>query len=232
MPASDSIEQNLLRVLERVNNAALRCGRDPASVRVVAVSKKMPPEAVLSAARAGATLFGENYIQEARDKIAALAAERLSWHFIGKLQTNKAKYAAKLFTMIHTVDSEALAVELDRRMAALGSSMPVLLQVNVAGEQSKSGTSPEAAPDLARRVAELPNLELRGLMTMPPYDDPEKSRPHFAALAALARRIRDLGLPGVSMHELSMGMSHDLEAAVAEGATLVRVGTAIFGERE
>lgn len=226
------ISDNLRRVEDRVARAAAACGRDPESVKILAVSKRMGPETVLAAARAGAPAFGENYVQEAKQKIEALAAENLSWHFIGKLQTNKAKYAVRLFSMIHTIDSEALARELNRRMDPERGPMPVLLQVNVAGDEKKSGMRPEQAPELCRVISELPNLSLRGLMTMPPYeDDPEKARPHFAALAGLARRIAERKIPNVAMDELSMGLSHDLEAAVAEGATLLRVGTAIFGER-
>lgn len=201
--------------------AALRA-RVPPGVTLVAVSKTQPPEAIREAYAAGQRHFGENYAQEWRDKAAALAdLPDLTWHFIGSLQTNKAKYLAGKVGWIHTVDRPELAKELSRRWPAAGASVKVLLEVNLGGEAQKGGCAPAEAPALAALVRTLPGLDLRGLTCIPPpADDP---RPHFRALRALRD---ELGLP-----ELSMGMSADWPIAIEEGATFIRVGTAIFGER-
>jgi PLP dependent protein len=203
--------------------AAVRA-RVPPRVTLVAVSKTQPPEAIREAYAAGQRDFGENYAQEWRDKAAALSDLRdLTWHFIGALQTNKVKYLAGQVAWVHTVDRLALAEEISRRSAARGATTRVLVEVNVAGEASKSGCAPADVAPLAAAVSRLPGLALRGLMCIPPAEgDP---RPRFAALRAL----RD-GL-GLDLPELSMGMSGDYEAAIAEGSTMVRVGTAIFGAR-
>jgi hypothetical protein len=219
-------------VKARIRRAAEAVGRDPAAVRLVAVAKTFPAEDVRRAAAAGATDVGENYIQEAREKFDALAGLGLTWHFIGHLQSNKARQAVRMFDLIHTLDSARLAAEIDRAAAKTGKRQDVLVQVNVAGEATKSGAAPEAAPALVRELAGMEAIRVRGLMTMPPFfDEPERVRPFFAELRRIAERIRDLGLPGVAMDELSMGMTGDFEAAIAEGATLVRVGTAVFGRR-
>ena len=222
----EHIASNLAAVRARIDAAARAAGRDPAGVRLVAVSKTFPIEAVREAYAAGQRDFGENYAQEWRDKAAALAdLPDLVWHFIGSLQTNKVKIllgaAPPRAAWVHTVDREELARELSKRAVARGAVVKVLLEVNVAGEPQKAGCAPEEVPRLAAAVGALPGLELRGLMCIPPAEgDP---RPHFRAL----RTLRDgLGLP-----DLSMGMTADWEAAVEEGATLVRVGTAIFGAR-
>ncbi|MFH1033202.1 MAG: YggS family pyridoxal phosphate-dependent enzyme [Pseudomonadota bacterium] len=225
-----SITDNLRRVRQRMDQAARQTGRDPGQVRLVAVSKLHPAGEVAQALAAGQALFGENYIQEAQDKIAALGPGP-RWHFIGHLQGNKARLAVELFHMVETVHSLKLAQTLDRHCRELGRRLPVLVQVNLGGEAQKSGCSPAEAPGLAQAVAALPGLELKGLMTMPPFfDDPEQARPIFAGLRRLARSLAQ-DLPPGSMAELSMGMSGDFEAAIAEGSTLVRVGTAIFGQR-
>lgn len=226
-----NIKDNLEIVRRRIRDVAFSAGRDPQSVRLVAVSKTKPAVAVDEAARAGQRLFGENYVQEFVAK-AAETAETVEWHFIGALQTNKVKYIAGLAAMIHSVDRFSLAQEIDRRWGALGKSCDILMQVNVSGEATKSGTTAEGALSLVREIAALPNLRIRGLMTMPPFfDDPEGARPYFRELRLLAQTIDAAGIPGVEMRELSMGMSGDFEAAIQEGATLVRVGSAIFGER-
>lgn len=226
-----NIHANLESVRRRIREAALAAGRDPQSVRLVAVSKTKPAPAVDEAARAGQRLFGENYVQEFVAK-AAETAEPLEWHFIGALQTNKVKYIAGLPTMIHSVDRLSLAQEIDRRWGTLGKSCDILVQVNVSGEATKSGTTADGALSLVREIAALPNLRIRGLMTMPPFfDDPEGARPYFRELRLLSQAIAAAGIPGVEMAELSMGMSGDFEAAIQEGATLVRVGSAVFGER-
>jgi PLP dependent protein len=226
------MKERLKGVLDRIRQAALACGRDPRSVRLVAVSKTVSAERVRQAVAAGVDTLGENYIQEARAKIDALAALPVAWHFIGHLQTNKAKYAVRLFELIHTVDSLKLATELDRQAAKAGKTQRVLVQVNVSGEATKSGASEVEAGRLVAEIAKLPHLSLEGLMTMPPFfDQPEKARPYFRGLRRLRDEIRQRDLPGVDLRELSMGMTGDFEVAIAEGATLVRIGTAIFGER-
>ena len=232
MSDASSLKANIDAVRARIRGAAEAAGRDPSAVRLVAVSKTVPAERVRAAAAAGVGLLGENYIQEARDKVAALADLPVSWHFIGHLQRNKAKYAVRLFDLIHSVDALKLARELDKEAAKRGKVQDVLIQVNTGKEASKSGVHAEEALALVREAGRLEHLAVRGLMTLPPYfDAPEKVRPYFRGLRRLRDRIAAEALPGVSMEELSMGMTGDFEAAVQEGATLVRIGTAIFGER-
>ena len=233
MTADRSIQERLTRIRDRIRAAAVCCGRSPETVRLVAVSKTRSVATVERGIAAGITDLGENYIQEARQKIPALSAYNLTWHFIGHLQTNKAKYAVGLFDLIHTVDSVKLARELNKQAAGRGVVQKVLIQVNIGEEITKSGIFAEQAVDLARAVSQLEHLSLRGLMTLPPvFDAPEQARPCFAAVRELAREIDSKRLPNVRMAELSMGMTGDFEAAIAEGATIVRIGTAIFGERE
>ncbi|GLI37144.1 YggS family pyridoxal phosphate-dependent enzyme [Geobacter hydrogenophilus] len=227
-----SIAANLNHLRERIETAASRAGRDPASVRLVAVSKTKPAEALEEAARAGQRLFGENYVQEFTTK-AREVREPVEWHFIGALQSNKVRQIAGLVTMIHSVDRLSLAQEIERQWAKLDATCDILIQVNVAGETTKSGTTAEELLTLVREVALLPHLRVRGLMTMPPFfDDPEGARPYFRELKQLAGVVAAAGIAGVSMDELSMGMSGDFESAIEEGATLVRIGTSLFGERE
>ena len=216
----------------RLEAAASGCGRQADTVRLVAVSKTKPAELVREAIAAGMTVFGENYIQEARRKIETLSEEPVSWHFIGHLQSNKAKYAVKLFDLIHSVDSFKLAAEIDKQARKNHKIQDILIQVNIAKEDSKSGVYGEDAIQLAREIACLDNIAVKGLMTMPPYfNAPEKVRPFFAALRHLRDQIRNEKIPTIAMEELSMGMTGDFAAAIEEGATMVRVGTAIFGER-
>ena len=229
---TQSIETRLRKVNERIRAAALACGRDPETVRLIAVSKTLPADRVLAAIQAGVTDLGENYVQEAVEKIETLSKETVSWHFIGHLQSNKAKYAVKLFDLIHSVDSVKLAKELDKRSGNVGKVQNILVQVNISGEKTKSGVETDLAIEIVREIASLNNLSICGLMTMPPYfNAPEKVRPYFRALKALQEIILKKRIPNVSMAELSMGMSGDFETAIQEGATLVRVGTAIFGRR-
>lgn len=224
------IAGNLAAVRQRISRAAERSGRDPAAVRLVAVSKTRAAEDVEAAAQAGQLLFGENYVQELVTK-AAQVRSAVEWHCIGHLQSNKVRQVAGIVRMIHSVDRFSLAEEISRQWGRLEQCCDVLIQVNVAQEATKSGTSSDDALALVRQVAELPHLRVKGLMTMPPFfDDPGAARPYFRELRLLAARIRD-ELDGVEMAELSMGMSGDFEVAIEEGATLVRVGTAIFGER-
>lgn len=222
------VAENLNRVQERIARAAERAGRDPAGVRLVTVSKTFSAKKVQEAARAGANLFGENYVQEARAKMTDLADLYLEWHFIGRLQTNKAKDVVKGFSLIHSVDRMKLARELNRRAE---EKVSILIQVKLADEATKGGVDEAGTLDLLREANELENLEVRGFMVMPPFfDQPERARPYFRRLTALAREARQK--TGLALPELSMGMSGDFEVAVEEGATLVRVGSAIFGARD
>lgn len=227
-----SLADNLKKVRERIHRAALRAGRDPAAVRLVAVSKTHPVILVDVTARSGQHLFGENYVQELTAK-AAEVTEPVEWHFIGHLQSNKVKQIAGLVSMIHSVDRLSLAQEIDRQWGKLGRSCDILVQVNIAREASKSGTGSDELFCLIREIARLSHVRIRGLMTMPPFfDDPEGTRPYFRQLKRFADEVSALGIAGVAMDELSMGMSGDFEVAIEEGATLVRVGSAIFGERD
>jgi len=197
----------------------------------VAVTKTVDLERLKQAVAAGQTLFGENYLQEARDKIAALGPG-LTWHFIGRLQSNKAKAAVELFELIHSVDRLSLVQALEQAAARRGKVQDILVQVNLAGEDSKGGIAPKEAPALLTEISRRPHLRVLGLMTMPPWSpDPEEVRPYFRALRELRDQLRRLHLVEGELPELSMGMTGDFEAAVAEGATLVRIGTAIFGPR-
>lgn len=227
-----AIAKRLEEVRRRIQRAAEACRRSDSDIRLVAVSKTCPAEAIREAAAAGATDIGENYIQEAREKHELLRDVAVRWHFIGHLQTNKAKYAVRMFDLVHTLDSFRLALELDRCARRLNKVQAVLIQVNVAGEATKSGLPPERAVPLVKEVAALECVQVQGLMTMPPYfNEPERARPFFAELRRLRDRIREEAVPNVRMDELSMGMTGDFEAAIAEGATIVRIGTALFGER-
>ena len=226
------ISRNLKAVRQRIAEACSRCGRDPAEVRLLSVTKTMSAETIRLAIQAGAGLFGENYIQEAREKCGALAEYPVSWHFIGHLQTNKAKYAVKLFDLIHTVDSLRLATELDREARKIGKVQRILIQVNIGKEASKSGIDAESAEALIRNLADFANISVQGLMVIPPFfDEPERVRPYFRGLCELRDTLDKPGISGIRLNELSMGMTGDFEAAIEEGATLVRIGTAIFGER-
>jgi pyridoxal phosphate enzyme (YggS family) len=219
-------------VIGRVRAAATAAGREPSEIRIVAVSKKVPTDRVKSAIADGITLLGENYIQEAREKINALSHLSATWHFIGHLQSNKAKYAVRLFDLIHSVDSLKLAAEIDRQAKRIDKIQDILIQVNIAGEIRKSGISVGEAPELIFNISKLANVRVKGLMTMPPFfGEPEKAQPYFKALCTLSKDLSGLDIGDVEMRELSMGMSGDFETAISEGATLVRVGTAIFGSR-
>lgn len=221
-------------VAQRMALAAARAGRAPDTVTLVAVSKTRSAPEIREAIEAGARDLGENYVQEMVDKHELFAGEAidLRWHAIGHLQRNKVRFIAPFCALVHSVDSPRLADEIGVRAAAHGHTQPVLLEVNIAAEDSKTGAAVESVPELAQHVADLPNVELRGLMAMTPYGAPDHVlRRLFSATRELAERIgRDL--PPGSMDQLSMGMSQDYEIAVEEGATLVRVGTAIFGARQ
>jgi pyridoxal phosphate enzyme, YggS family len=226
------ISSNINAIKQRIAAAAKRAGRDPLSIKLMAVTKTVPPERILKALEAGLTMLGENYVQEAKDKIAAIG-DHAQWHMIGHLQTNKAKYAVKLFDCVHSVDRLELAQELDKRAGQINRKLNVLIEVNVSGEESKSGIEKTQVLELVRQVAPSPNLAVRGLMTMAPYsDNPENSRPYFKALRNLRDVINRADIASISMEELSMGMTDDFEVAIEEGATIIRVGRAIFGKRQ
>jgi len=226
------LKDRLEQVKARIKQAAENCQRPADSIKLIAVSKTKPAEVVREAIDAGVTDLGENYIQEAREKVNTLAAANANWHFIGHLQSNKAKYAVRLFDLIHSVDSLKLANELNKYAHKNDKIQPILVQVNVAREDSKSGVYVEDTVALLKGIGQLANVSVKGLMTMPPYfNAPEKVRPFFAALRKLRDRIKSENIPNIAMDELSMGMTGDFEAAIEEGATLVRIGTAIFGER-
>ena len=213
----------------RIADAAVAAGCDPAMVRLLAVSKTWPADSVREAAAAGQRAFGENYVQEGAAKVDELAGLGLEWHFIGPLQSNKTRLVANRFSWVHSVDRLKIAERLSGQRDVHLPPLEVCIQVNVSGEASKSGVAPPDLPELARAVAALPRLRLRGLMAIPePTPDVALQRARFASL----RAMRDeLNAAGLALDTLSMGMSDDLEAAIAEGSTLVRVGTAIFGSR-
>ena len=223
-------QKRLQEILEEIADAAKQSGRSVFDIKLLAVSKTFPAESVELYLKAGQLDFGESYIQEAREKIPLLAGRlpeiRPNWHLIGHLQSNKAKYAAKLFDLIHSLDSFELAQELDKQLTKNQRTIEAYLELNVSGEKSKNGLTPQELPDFLDKLSALESIKVKGLMTMPPYDqDPELSRPYFSAL----RELRDKYLP---QGGLSMGMSGDFKVAISEGATIVRVGTALFGERD
>lgn len=227
------VENNLKTIKMRIKEAAASCGRNPETVKLLAVSKTVPADRIKQAIYAGVTRLGENYIQEAREKIKILADHPVTWHFIGHLQSNKAKYAVRLFDLIHSVDSLNLAHELNKQAKKINKIQNILIQVNTGMEPTKSGVSITDARNLIKEVSLLENLSIKGLMTMPPFfNDPEKVRPYYSALRELGDSIKKESIPNVIMDELSMGMTGDFEAAIKEGATIVRIGTAIFGKRE
>ena len=229
------VSENIARVREQIEKAANRAGRDPEDITLMAVTKTVPPERIREAYNAGLRTFGENRVQEFDGKRNALRdLAEAQWHMIGHLQSNKAANAVELFHAIESVDSLRLARKLNDAGQELGKKLPVLIEINIGGEQAKAGLAPDSAEllELFQAAQELPSLELQGLMTVPPYaDDPEQSRPYFRKMYELSRKVDAMNLPGIGTKVLSMGMSHDFTVAIEEGSTCVRVGTAIFGER-
>lgn len=219
--------------MARIADAARRSGRSPETIRLVAATKSVPVEHVRAAVQAGVRILGENRLQEALTKMGALGLpEIVSWHFIGQLQRRKVKTVVGLFQMIHSVDNLELAQEIDQRAAAAGIRQPILLEVNIGEEPTKAGFAPSAVMEAARALDELAHVEVQGLMAVPPAtEDPERARSYFCQLRGLARTIAGRGLGRVRMDELSMGMSRDFEVAIEEGATMVRIGSALFGPR-
>ena len=227
-----AIAENLALVRARIAAAARRAGRSPEDIRLVAVSKKMPPERILAAVAAGVQDFGENYVQEAQVKIQAVQNQTnvpINWHMIGHLQSNKAKYSVSLFSFIHSVDNLRLAQEIGKQSVKIGKEQLVLIEVNLAGGENRAGVAPEETLALAEGVAQIPGVRLCGLMGIAPFGgSPEEARPHFRRLRTLFDSLPD----PQHRRTLSMGMSADFEVAIEEGANLVRVGTAIFGKRD
>ena len=223
------VTENLTLISDLLRNAATEAGRDPESVRLLAVSKKQPLDAIREAAAAGQRDFGENFVQEGVEKIEALANVDLTWHFIGHLQSNKTRVVAEYFDWVHTIDKQKTARRLSDQRPAHLPPLNVCIQVNVDEEASKSGLAPDAVPELAAACAELPNLELRGLMCLPAIREGfEAQRAPFRVLRELSEKLRT---QGIDADTLSMGMTADYRAAIFEGATIVRIGTALFGER-
>jgi pyridoxal phosphate enzyme (YggS family) len=217
--------------MERIGAAARRSGRRPDAIRLMAVTKTVEEDRILEAVAAGIQIIGENYVQEARRKIEVLGPVA-QWHLIGHLQTNKARYAARLFDGVDTIDRIEAAEALDQRCSLERRILPVLIEVNTGGEATKRGVAPQDALALIRRIAPLEHLAVQGLMTMAPwFDDPRQARPCFTALSRLRDCLAQASIPRIDLRELSMGMSDDYEIAVEEGATLVRVGRLLFGER-
>ena len=226
------ILENLAQIKKRLHIACSSAGRDPEQVRLVGVTKTVAIEPIRQAVAAGVSVLGENYVQEARRKIDQLADLKPEWHFIGHLQSNKAKTAVELFDWIQTVDRESLALALNREAVKKEKFMPVLIQVNVGGEETKSGAAPGDVLPLYRSLSKMEALQVRGLMTLPPYcDNPQDVRPYLQKLKRLLEQLRQAAERPEQLTELSMGMSHDFEVAIEEGATLIRIGTALFGSR-
>ncbi len=227
-----SIRENLLQVQDRVAAAAKRTGRDPGAVRIVAVSKTMPASLILEAIEAGVSEIAENQLQEARTKYDQID-RRVKWHFVGHLQTNKVKGALQIFDLIHSVDSQRLLAEINRRSAQLNRQTDVLIQVNTSGESSKYGVQPEQTLNFIENALNYIYVQIKGLMTIGPFTPSvDAVRPSFALMNRLREKIQAQQFAGVEMEYLSMGMTNDFEVAVEEGANLIRIGTAIFGKRE
>ncbi len=226
-----NIAANIAEIKSHIATVCQKCGRDPDGVRLIAVSKKKPASDIEAAVAAGQTLFGESYVQECVAKMDEVTVPA-EWHFIGGLQSNKVKYLRGKVDMIHSVDRISLAKEINRQWQKTETCVDILIQVNLGEEDSKSGTTAEKLTELVKKVSQLEHVRIKGLMTLPPWaEDPEDVRPYFKQLRELAEQVEAMQLPKVFMHELSMGMSHDYEVAIEEGATMVRIGTAIFGAR-
>ncbi len=225
------IKENLELVEKNIQDACKKAGRDRSEVTLIAVSKTKPVSDIRQAMDCGITVFGENKVQEIKDKTEEIK-EPLSWHMIGHLQANKVKYLPGRVCMIHSVDNRKLADEIEKQFSKTDEKIDVLIEVNMAHEDSKFGLSPDEAPSFVKEISVLPHLNIRGLMTIAPYtEDPESNRVYFKGLKELMNSINAMNIPGVNMDTLSMGMTGDYQVAIEEGATFVRVGTGIFGER-
>ncbi|MDN5331608.1 MAG: dependent protein [Tepidanaerobacteraceae bacterium] len=225
------VRQNIERLKLRVKEAAEKAGRRPEDIKIVAVTKTVLPETIQVAVDCGLKILGENRVQEAQRKIELVKGD-VSWHMIGHLQKNKVKYAVKLFSMIQSVDSYELAVEIDKRAGKIGKVMDVLVQVNIGKEDTKFGAEYEDTPELIKKISELENIRVKGLMAIAPFkEDPEDVRPFFRKMRELFSELKSLHLKNVDMEILSMGMTHDFHVAIEEGANMIRIGSGIFGPR-
>jgi pyridoxal phosphate enzyme (YggS family) len=226
------VAANYQKIVDRINEAALKAGRNPQEIKLLAAAKSQSIESIRAAIVAGVRLVGENYVQEADRKRQAIS-EPVEWHMIGHLQRNKAKVALKIFDLVQSLDSLPLAVELEKEGKSRGKMVRTLIEVNLGDEQSKSGLAQNRVVELLKRVGDLAHLRVDGFMTVPPFkENPEEVRPFFAALKNLQVELQGLKIPNVTLNELSMGMTHDYPVAVEEGATIVRIGTALFGPRQ
>jgi PLP dependent protein len=230
----NDLKERWIRIKEEADEAAIRCGRNPDALQIIAVSKNQPPEVIIAAIQAGINTFGENYVQEFKEKFEYVqnnSNNKPSWHYIGHLQTNKVKYIVPFVDMIQTVDSGKLAEEISRQAAKSSSKIDILLQVNTSGEDSKSGCEPDDTLYLVENLIKFDNLVLKGLMTIGTFtDDEAQQRKEFGLLRNILNKVNN-NYPELNLKELSMGMTHDFQVAIEEGATIVRIGTAIFGER-
>jgi pyridoxal phosphate enzyme (YggS family) len=226
------VADNYRNIVERISEAALKAGRNPREIKLLAAAKSQSIESVRAAIAAGVGLVGENYVQEAEGKKQAIS-DQVEWHMIGHLQRNKVKAALNTFDLIESLDSLALALELDKEGRKKGKTVRTFIEVNLGDEQSKTGVAQDAVVELLKRVGDLEHLRVEGFMAVPPFkENPEESRPFFAALKNLQMELQCLKVPNVMLNELSMGMTHDYPVAVEEGATTVRIGTALFGPRK
>lgn len=228
-----SIKDNLDRINKEIVNTAVSCGRGADSIQLIAVSKKKSVETVIECIKAGAVHLGENYIQEAIEKIDIIGKDTVTWHFIGHLQSNKAKFAVKYFEYIHTVDTLKLAKEINKQAGKINKTQKIFVQVNIGKEDTKSGTKIEDTIQLITQINTFKNLSIQGLMCMPPYfSEPDQARIYFKQLAGMKEKITGYQFDNVSMEHLSMGMSNDFKVAIEEGSTMIRIGTSIFGRRD
>jgi pyridoxal phosphate enzyme (YggS family) len=226
------VTANYCKIIERIREAALKAGRDPQEIKLLAAAKSQSIESIRAAIAAGVRLVGENYVQEAEHKRQAIS-EPVDWHMIGHLQRNKVPLALKTFDLVQSLDSTALALELEKEGKKRGKTVRTLIEVNLGDEQSKSGVAQDAVVELLKRVGDLAHLRVEGFMAIPPFrENPEEVRPFFNALKNLQAELQCLKIPNVVLNELSMGMTHDYAVAVEEGATIVRIGTALFGPRK
>ncbi|TYP54907.1 YggS family pyridoxal phosphate-dependent enzyme [Thermosediminibacter litoriperuensis] len=227
----ETIQQNIEKLKLKIKHAAVKSGRSPEDIHIVAVTKTIPPETIQVAVNCGISILGENRVQEAQQKIGLVKGD-ISWHMIGHLQKNKVKYAVKLFSMIQSVDSYELAAEIDKRAGMLGKVMDVMIQVNIGREKTKFGAEYEETPELIKKISTLAHVKVRGLMAIAPFkEDPEDVRPFFRKMSELFTDIKSQELENVDMSFLSMGMTHDFHIAIEEGSNMIRIGTGIFGPR-
>jgi hypothetical protein len=232
-PDAEAVAANVRSVLAKIQQVAKRVGRDPAAIRLVAATKAVTVEQIRAGLGAGLTILGENRLQEAMDKMQAIGDRAVHWHFIGRLQRRKVKSVVGRFELIHSVDSLELATEIARRAEKADLRQAVLLEVNVGAESTKTGFAPTALAEVVPLIGSLPSLVVEGLMTIPPrVSNPEEARPYFRRLRELASSLQAMEAPNLRFNELSMGMTHDYEVAIEEGATYVRIGTALFGARD